>query len=132
MSKEIRRVFSGSPWEEVYGYCRALRAGELIFLTGTAPVAPDGSTFAPGDIAAQAARCFEIIEAALCGLGAGRTAIVRTRMYVTDISRADEVGRARKAFFGDHRPCATMVEVSALIRPDMLIEIECDAVAHAA
>jgi isochorismate pyruvate lyase len=129
MTAEIRRTCSGSPWEDRYGYCRALRVGELIFLTGTAPVATDGSTFAPGDPAAQAMRCFEIIEQALRDLGADRTAIVRTRMYVTDIARADDIGLAHKRFFGEHRPCATMVEVSGLIRSDMLVEIECDAVA---
>ncbi|HZW10783.1 MAG TPA: RidA family protein, partial [Phycisphaerales bacterium] len=127
----LARTFSGSPWEDRYGYCRALRAGGLIFLTGTAPVAPDGSTHAPGDAHAQTLRCFEIIEEALRRLGADRTAIVRSRLYVTDIGRADEFGLAHRAFFGDHRPCATMVGVSALIRPDMLIEVECDAVAPA-
>lgn len=127
MSK-VQRTFSGSPWEDRYGYCRALRVGDLIFLTGTAPVAPDGSTFAPGDPYAQALRCFEIIEHALRDLGAARSAIVRTRMYVTDITRADEFGRAHRTFFAGHRPCATMVEVAGLIRGDMLIEIECDAV----
>ena len=131
MSDGMRRTFSGSPWEDRYGYCRALRVGDLIFLTGTAPVAPDGSTFAPGDAHAQTLRCFEIIEAALRELGGGKWAIVRSRMYVTDISRADEFGRAHGAFFGGHRPCATMVEVAGLIRDDMLIEIECDAVAPA-
>jgi isochorismate pyruvate lyase len=75
-------------------------------------------------------RCFEIIEGALRNLGADRTAIVRSRMYVTDIARADEFGLAHKAFFGEHRPCATMVEVTGLIRDDMLIEVECDAVAR--
>jgi isochorismate pyruvate lyase len=123
----IQRVQSGSPWESRYGYCRALRAGPMIFLTGTAPIGPDGKTVAPGDAHAQTARCFQIIEAALHALGADKTAIVRSRMYVTDISRADDFGRAHLDFFAGHRPCLTMVEVAALIDPDMLVEIECDA-----
>lgn len=124
----IQRVATGSVWESRYGYSRALRVGNHIFLTGTAPIADDGTTNAPGDAHAQAARCFEIIEAALRELGADRTAIVRSRVYVTDIARADEFGRAHREFFGDHRPCLTMVEVSRLIAEDMLVEIECDAI----
>lgn len=120
-------VQTGSPWESRYGYCRALRVGDLIFLTGTAPIDPDGSTHAPGDARAQAARCFQIIEHALRQLGADRSAIVRSRMYVTDIARADEFGRAHREFFADHRPCLTMVQVARLIDPAMLVEIECDA-----
>lgn len=129
MHGEIRRTFSGSPWEDRYGYCRALRVRGLIYVTGTAPVAADGSTHAPGDAYAQTMRCFEIIERAMRGLGADRASIVRTRLFVTDIARSDEFGRAHRDFFGTHRPCTTMVEVRALIRPDMLVEIECDAVA---
>ncbi len=124
----IQRVFSGAPWEERVGYCRALRTGNLIFVTGTAPVGADGKTVAPGDATAQARRCFEIIEAALQKLGAARTHILRSRLYVTDISRWEEFGQAHREFFGDHRPCVTMVEVSRLIDPQMLIEIEVDAV----
>jgi enamine deaminase RidA (YjgF/YER057c/UK114 family) len=126
----IQRTQSGSPWESRYGYCRALRAGPMIFLTGTAPIGPDGKTVAPGDAHAQTARCFQIIEAALRAVGADKTAIVRCRMYVTDISRADEFGRAHRDFFDGHLPCLTMVEVAALIDPDMLVEIECDAMAE--
>ncbi len=83
---------------------------------------------APGDMEAQTARCLAIIEEAIAALGADRTHIVRTRLFVTDISRWAEVGRAHAAFFGAHRPCTTMVEVSALIDPEMLVEIEADAV----
>ena len=125
----IQRVQTGSPWDSRYGYCRALRTGDMIFLTGTAPINQDGSTHAPGDAHAQAARCFEIIAHALRELGVDRTAIVRSRMFVTDIAQADEFGRAHHEFFGQHWPCLTMVEVSRLIDPDMLVEIECDAVA---
>lgn len=123
----FQRVYSGAPWEERVGYCRALRAGDLIFVTGTAPVADDGSTFAPGDATRQTARCLEIIDAALEELGAGREHVVRTRLFVTDISRWEEVGKAHAAYFGEHRPATTMVEVTRLIDPEMLIEIEADA-----
>ena len=126
----VQRVQTGSVWEARYGYSRAVRAGSQIFLTGTAPIAPDGSTHAPGDAYAQTARCFEIIEAALRELGADRSAIVRSRVYVTDIDRADEFGRAHREFFGEQGPCLTMVEVSRLIDPAMLVEIECDALAE--
>jgi isochorismate pyruvate lyase len=125
---EFRRTYTGAPWESIVGYCRALRAGAHIYVTGTAPVADDGSVFAPGDAYAQAKRCFEIIERALKELDASLFHVVRTRMFVTDISRWEEFGRAHSEFFGDHRPATTMVEVSGLIDPEMLIEVEADAV----
>jgi isochorismate pyruvate lyase len=125
---ELVRVQSGAPWEDQVGYCRAVRAGNLIFVTGTAPVAESGGVHAPGDAEAQAARCLAIIEEALHKLGADRENIVRTRIFVTDITRWAEYGRAHAAFFGDHRPATTMVEVRALIDPEMLVEIEADAV----
>lgn len=124
----MQQVFTGAPWEETVGYCRALRTGNMIFVTGTAPVADDGSVFAPGDAHAQACRCFEIIGRALDQLGASVRDVVRTRLYVTDISRWQEYGRAHREWVGDHRPCTTMVEVKALIDPQMLIEIEVDAI----
>ena len=87
MSMRAQRVFSGAPWEARVGYCRALRHGRLVFVTGTAPMADDGTVFAPGDAYRQARRCFEIITRAMRQLGALPADIVRTRMYVTDISR---------------------------------------------
>lgn len=126
---QFERVSSRAVWEQQVGYCRALRAGDLIFVTGTAPVDESGAgTFAPGDAHAQAKRCLELIERALAGFGVNRTRIVRTRMFVTDISRWAEFGRAHAEFFGEDRPTTTMVEVRRLIAPDMLIEIEADAV----
>jgi enamine deaminase RidA (YjgF/YER057c/UK114 family) len=124
----FQRAFSKAPWESEIGYCRALRAGEHIYVTGTAPVADVGGVFAPGDGYAQARRCLEIIERALRELGADRSHVVRTRMFVTDIQRWPEYGRAHREFFADHPPATTMVEVRALIHPDMLIEIEAEAV----
>lgn len=124
----FQRVFSGAPWEPRVGYCRALRAGERVFVTGTAPVDEDGGVHAPGDAYAQARRCFEIIAEALRGVGAGMADVTRTRMFVTDITRWEEIGRAHAEAFGHHPPTTTMVEVSRLIDPEMLIEIEADAV----
>lgn len=125
---DFQRTFSGAPWEARVGYCRALRAGNQIFVTGTAPVAEDGTVFAPGDGYAQAKRCFEIIAEALASLGADLSCIARTRMFVTDVSRWEEYGRAHHEFFGEHPPATTMVEVARLIEPEMLIEVEADAV----
>ena len=108
------------------GYCRAIRAGEHIYVSGTAPVSDKGGVFAPGDGQAQARRCLEIIETSLKDIGCDRTPIVRTRMFVTDINRGAEFGKAHREFFGENRPATTMVEVRRLIDPAMLIEIEAD------
>lgn len=124
----FQRIFSGAPWEGKVGYCRALRAGNVIYVTGTAPVAPDGSVHCPGDAYPQTIRCLEIIKEALEGLGAGLADVVRTRMFVTDISRWETFGRGHREVFGEHPPATTLVEVSSLIHPDMLIEIEAEAV----
>ena len=130
MSEPFQRVQSHVVWENLVGYCRALRAGPMVFVTGTAPVDDEGSgVYAPGNAEAQARRCLELIERALRELGLDRTRITRTRMFVTDISRWREYGRAHAAFFADGRPTMTMVEVKSLIDPQMLIEIEADAVA---
>lgn len=124
----FERVFSGAPWESKVGYCRAIRAGNLIFVTGTAPVAEGGGVFAPGDAYSQARRCFEIIERALRDLRASMADVVRTRMFVTDIGRWQEFGKAHGEFFSAYPPATSMIEVKGLIDPAMLIEIEADAV----
>lgn len=124
----FERTYSGAPWEAEVGYCRAIRAGSMVFVTGTAPVADGGVVHAPGDAYAQAARCFDLIEKALADLGARLSDVVRTRMFVTDITSWADFGRAHRERFGDHPPATTMVEVSRLIDPEMLIEIEADAV----
>lgn len=131
MSQVFRRVFSGAPWEKRVGYCRVVRAGCHIYVSGTAPVAPSGGVHAPGDGYEQARRCFEIIDGALAELGASMSDVVRTRMYVTDISQWEAFGRAHAEVFGTHPPATTMLEVSGLIDPLMLIEIEADAVVAA-
>jgi isochorismate pyruvate lyase len=125
---EFERTHSGAPWETRVGYCRALRAGQHIYVTGTAPVGSDGEVFAPGDAYAQTKHCIQIIARALSELGADLSCVVRTRMFVTDISRWQEFGKAHGEFFAEHPPTTTMVEVKALIDPEMLIEIEADAV----
>jgi isochorismate pyruvate lyase len=125
---KFQRTYTGAPWESKVGYCRAIRAGDRIHVTGTAPVTDDGRVFAPGDAYAQARRCLELIARALHDLGAELSNVVRTRMLVTDITRWAEYGRAHHEAFAAHPPATTMVEVSRLIEPDMLIEIEADAV----
>ena len=124
----VRRAFSGAPWEGKIGYCRALRVGDRVFVTGTASVAEDGGVYAPGDPYAQAHRCLEIISRALADVGASLSDVVRTRMFVTDIGLWQEFGRAHGEVFAGTPPTTTMVQVEALIDPDMLIEIEADAV----
>ena len=124
----FQRVYSGAKWEAQVGYCRALRAGDRIFVTGTAPVAEGGGVHAPGDAYEQTRRCLEIIRRALAELGVGMDKVVRTRMFVTDIERWQDIGRAHGEVFGDYPPTTTMVEVRRLIDPDLLVEIEADAV----
>jgi enamine deaminase RidA (YjgF/YER057c/UK114 family) len=123
----FERAYSGAPWEKVVGYCRAVRAGDHIYVTGTAAVDDDGRPFAPGDGYTQASRCFDLIERALGKLGADLSSVVRTRMFVTDIAHWREVGAVHAEFFGDICPAATMVEVSALVSPELMVEIEVDA-----
>ena len=126
--RRVLRHFSGARWEPEVGYCRALRRGNLVFVSGTAPLAAGGGVHAPGDAYAQARRCLEIALEALAALGASAPDVVRTRMYVTDASRWREVGRAHREVFGADPPAATLVEVRALVDPGMLVEIEVDAV----
>ena len=126
----FERTFSSAPWEKKVGYCRALRAGKLIFVTGTASVADDGSVFAPGDAYAQTRRCFEIIERALNNLDADLSQVVRTRMFVTDISLWQDYARAHQEFFGTHPPTTSLLGIKELIHPDMLVEVEADAVSE--
>jgi enamine deaminase RidA (YjgF/YER057c/UK114 family) len=125
---ERRLISSGGPWEDVVGYSRAVRAGNHVFVAGTTAAEPDGTIYGGDDAYLQARRCFEIIERALKDAGASMADVVRTRMFVTDISRWEEFGRAHGEFFRDVRPAATMVQVATLMDPEMLVEIEVDAV----
>jgi enamine deaminase RidA (YjgF/YER057c/UK114 family) len=115
-----------SPYETRYGFSRAHRVGDRIFVAGTAPIEPDGSS-TPGDAAAQARRCFAIILGAIEELGGGACDVVRTRMYITDPTDADAIGAVHGELFGAVRPAATMVVVAALLRPEWRIEIEAEA-----
>ncbi len=124
----FERVFTNTVWEQRVGYCRAVRAGDCIYVTGTAPVGEDGGVVGVGDGYVQARRCFEIIAKALGQLGASMENVVRSRMFVTDISLWEDYGRAHKEFLGGAPPATSMVEVKSLIDPAMLIEIEIDAV----
>jgi enamine deaminase RidA (YjgF/YER057c/UK114 family) len=121
------RVSTGTSWEERFGYCRAIRAGNWVCVSGTAPLELDGSTHAPGDMYAQTRRCLQIALAALRDLGAGPEHVMRTRMFVTDIARSEEAGRAHGEVFAAAPPVTSMVEVRALIAKDMLVEVEVDA-----
>lgn len=124
-----RQNFStNSPWEPIVGYSRAVRVGNQVFITGTTAIGPDGKLVGAGDAYTQTAQILRNIEAVLARAGAGMRDVVRTRIFVTDITRWQEIGRAHSEFFGDIRPCATMVEVRRLIDPEMLVEIEADAV----
>ena len=124
---ERRRASSPSPYEAQIGFSRAVRVGQRIAVSGTAPVEPDGSS-TPGDAETQAARCLAIIRAAVEELGGRTTDVVRTRMFIVDPVDADAVGRAHGAVFGDIRPASTMVVVAALLRPEWRVEIEAEAV----
>ena len=124
----FERVFTSAPWEKKVGYCRAIKAGNQIFVTGTAPVDEDGKTFEPGNPYGQAQKCIEIIEKSLQELGESLSCITRTRMFVTDITKWEEFGKAHAEFFGENPPSTTMVEVKSLISADMMIEIEADGV----
>jgi enamine deaminase RidA (YjgF/YER057c/UK114 family) len=120
----VERFASGAPWESSFGYSRAVRAGDFVLVAGTTSIDEDGVVLAPGDAAGQVLAALDAIEAVLARAGARLEQVVQTRMYVTDISRCDEIGRAHGDRFGAIAPVTSMVQVAALIDPRMLVEIE--------
>lgn len=119
---------SGSKWEPVIGYSRAVRIGQSVFVSGTTASGPDGNIVGAGDPYVQTQQILKNITAALEAVGARAEHVVRTRIYLTDISRWEDVGRAHGEVFGEIRPATAMVEVARLISPEILVEIEADAV----
>lgn len=124
----MERVSSGSSYEPVIGFSRAVKVGRTIAVSGTAPIGADGKTAGAGDPAAQTRRCLEIIIAAIEQLGGSARDVIRTRTYITRVEDWEQIGRAHGEFFADIRPASTMVKVGGLLDPEWLVEIEADAV----
>lgn len=126
---EIKKISSGAKWENIVGYSRAVKAGNRVMVTGTTAVDDEGKIVGVGDAYTQTKFIFQKIEKYLKEAGSSMEKVVWNRMFVTDISKWEDIARAHAEFFIDIKPCATMVEVKGFIHPDMLIEIETEAIA---
>ncbi len=129
MGQHLKRMASGAPWEAVAGYSRAVRAGDWVAISGTTATDERGTIVGVGQMYVQARQALDNISRALAAAGLALSDVVRTRMFVTDIERFHDAARAHREFFGEHPPAATMVEVRRLVHPQMMIEIEVDALA---
>lgn len=128
MNNNRKRISSGSPYEKTVGICRAIRVGDRILVSGTAPMTDDGSSAAVGDAYGQAKRCLEIIEKAITEAGGSISDVVRTRMFMTDIKYGTDVSRAHGEYFSDIRPVSTIVIVKGFMRDEWMVEIEAEAI----
>jgi enamine deaminase RidA (YjgF/YER057c/UK114 family) len=129
MKAKRTKIFSGTPWEPKVGYARAVMVGDTVHVSGTTGTDPTGKVLAPGDAYAQAVQTIRNIENALKRLGLGLEHVVRTRIYLTQIDHWEEVAKAHAEFFGEVHPATSLVGVSRLVDPEMLVEIEAEAVA---
>ena len=128
MKVKRNKIFSGTPWEPKVGYARAVQVGDRVHVSGTTGTDPSGKVLAPGDVYAQTVQAIRNIESALTRLGLGLEHVVRTRIYLTDIDRWEEVAKAHVEFFGAIHPATSLIGISRLVDPEMLVEVEAEAV----